>query len=47
MPEIGFPSFDTLVCSLLVCLIIREILILLLPDDLAGPGGRFIDTGPE
>ena len=26
---------------------IREVLIIALPKHLAGPGGRFIDTGPE
>ena len=47
MPEIAMLSFDLLLSSLLLCLMIREILILVLPDELAGPGGSFIDTGPE
>ena len=47
MPDLVFPSFDLLLPSLLVCLMIREILILVLPDELAGPGGSFIDTGRE
>jgi hypothetical protein len=38
-------SFDTIVMSAITCLIIREAMILALPDRLAGPGGSFIDTG--
>ena len=33
--------------SLLVCLILRETMIFLLPNHIAGPGGSFIDTGNE
>jgi hypothetical protein len=40
-------SFDDLMGSLLVCLAIRQMMILLLPDRVAGPGGWFIDTGTE
>jgi hypothetical protein len=40
-------SFDDLVGSLLVCLVIREVMIFTLPDRVAGPGGWLIDTGPE
>lgn len=38
-------SFDEIVGSLVVCLVIREIMILALPDHIAGPGGWLIDTG--
>lgn len=38
-------SFDTVAMSLITCLIIREMLVLALPDEIAGPGGSFIDTG--
>ena len=47
MSELVFPSFDLLLASFLTCLMIREMLIVLLPNHLAGPGGKFIDTGPE
>ena len=30
--------------SAITCLILREAMILALPDRLAGPGGSFIDT---
>jgi hypothetical protein len=40
-------SFDEIVGSVLVCLIIREVLVLALPDSVAGPGGWLIDTGHE
>jgi hypothetical protein len=40
-------SFDDLMGSLLVCLALRQMMILLLPDRVAGPGGWFIDTGTE
>ncbi len=47
MSDLLFSSFDLVFASAVTCLMIREIMILCLPDDLAGPGGRFIDTGPE
>jgi hypothetical protein len=40
-------SFDGLLGSPFVCLALRQIVILVLPDCLAGTGGRFIDTGTE
>lgn len=40
-------SFDEIVGSLVVVLVIREIMILTLPDTIAGPGGWLIDTGAE
>lgn len=40
-------SFDEIVGSLLVCLVMRELMILALPDHVAGPGGWLIDTGSE
>lgn len=39
--------FDNLAASFIVCLILREVMILVLPDHIAGPGGRLIDTGAE
>jgi hypothetical protein len=40
-------SFDGLLGSPFVCLALRQIVILVLPDRVAGTGGRFIDTGTE
>ncbi|MFN0116618.1 MAG: hypothetical protein ACKVPY_18260 [Paracoccaceae bacterium] len=40
-------SFDEIVGSFLACLILREAMILALPDTVAGPGGWLIDTGHE
>lgn len=40
-------SFDEIVGSVLVCLVLREVMILALPDRVAGPGGWLIDTGHE
>ena len=40
-------SFDTVVMSVITCLVLREIFILTLPDDVAGPGGWLIDTGRD
>ena len=37
-------SFDNIIGSLIACLIIRELLILALPDRVAGPGGWLINT---
>lgn len=40
-------SFDEIVAALVSCILIREVLIFSLPDDVAGPGGWFIDTGSD
>lgn len=40
-------TFDTLVMSAITCLIIREAIIIALPDRIAGPGGTFIDTSRD
>jgi len=45
MELIGQISFDEIVGSLTVCLVLREAMILVLPDRIAGPGGWLIDTG--
>lgn len=47
MFNFGPELYDMLLTSLLTCLMVREILIAFLPRSLVGPGGRFIDTGPE
>lgn len=38
-------SFDQIGLSFLTVFAIREILVLALPDDIAGPDGWLIDTG--
>jgi hypothetical protein len=38
-------SFDGLLGRLFVCLALRQMIFLVLPDRMAGPGGWFIDTG--
>ena len=40
-------SFDGLLGRLFVCLALRQMIFLVLPDRVAGPGGWFIDTGTE
>ncbi len=40
-------SFDDVLCSVLVCIALREIMVVVLPDRVAGPGGWLIDTGEE
>jgi len=45
MSELLALSFDAVLTSAIVCLVIREVIILALPDEVAGPGGWFIDTG--
>ncbi len=40
-------SFDTVVLSAITCIALREIFLITLPDEIAGPGGWLIDTDPE
>lgn len=40
-------TFDQVGISFLICYAIREMLIILLPDDLAGPNGSFIRTNEQ
>lgn len=40
-------SFDNIAASFITCLILREVMILVLPDHIAGPGGWLVDTGAE
>lgn len=47
MEFLGSISFDEIVGSFVGCLILREVMILALPDRIAGPGGWLIDTGVE
>jgi len=38
-------SFDQIGMSFIALFVIREAIVFALPDDIAGPGGWFIDTG--
>lgn len=40
-------SFDNIIMSVIACLMIREIMLVALPDRIAGPGGWLIDTTPK
>lgn len=40
-------SFDDILCSILVCIILRQVMVVVLPDSIAGPGGWLIDTIEE
>ena len=47
MDWMTFFSADKLVYSFLAVFTIREAMILMLPDEIAGPGGWLVDTGAE
>lgn len=47
MDQLFSLSFDAVCVSFLTCALIREAMIFALPDEIAGPGGWFIDTGEE
>jgi hypothetical protein len=40
-------SFDDILCSVLVCIILRQVMVVVLPDSIAGPGGWLINTFEE
>jgi hypothetical protein len=40
-------SFDDILCSVLACIIIRQAMVVVLPDSIAGPGGWLINTSQE
>ena len=44
---LGQISFDEIVAAFVTCLVIREAMIFILPDSIAGPGGWLIDTGSD
>jgi hypothetical protein len=37
-------SFDDILCSVLACIAIRQMMVVVLPDTIAGPGGWLINT---
>lgn len=40
-------SFDALAVSLFLCVLLRQAMILFLPDHIAGPGGWLVNTDVE
>ena len=40
-------TFDQIVLALMATISLRELLILFLPDRIAGPGGWLVDTGED
>lgn len=40
-------TFDQLALAAMACIALREVFIVALPDEIAGPGGWLIDTGEE
>jgi hypothetical protein len=40
-------TFDALVFSAMTCILLREAMIVLLPDSIAGPGGWLVDTSRD
>jgi hypothetical protein len=45
--EFTMITFDQLALAAMACIALREAMIMLLPDEIAGPGGWLIDTGEE
>lgn len=40
-------TFDQIVLAAMACIALREGMIMLLPDRIAGPGGWLVDTGAD
>ncbi len=40
-------TFDQIILALMATISLRELMILLLPDSIAGPGGWLVDTGED
>lgn len=40
-------SFDTIVLTAISCLLLREVFVVALPDEIAGPGGWLVDTDQD
>ena len=40
-------TFDQIALAAMACIAIREAMIMLLPDEIAGPGGWLVDTAEE
>ena len=40
-------TVDQVILAMMACITLREAMVLLLPDSIAGPGGWLVDTGEE
>ena len=40
-------TFDQIALAAMACIAVREALIMVLPNEIAGPGGWLIDTAEE
>jgi len=40
-------TFDQIALATMACVALREIMILTLPDEIAGPGGWLVNTAEE
>ncbi len=40
-------TFDALVFSAMTCILLREAMIVFLPDSVAGPGGWLVNTASD
>jgi hypothetical protein len=40
-------SFDTVVMTTITCIALREVFLIALPDEVAGPGGWLINTDAD
>ena len=45
--EFSALTIDQVILATMACIGLREAMILLLPDSIAGPGGWLVDTGEE
>lgn len=40
-------TFDQIVMSAMACIALRELMIIILPNRIAGPGGWFVNTSEK
>ncbi len=40
-------TFDQIILAAMACVAIREVMIMCLPNSVAGPGGWLVNTGKE
>lgn len=45
--EFSTITFDQIVLAAMACIAFREVMIIALPDYIAGPGGWLVDTGEQ
>ena len=47
MIDLFYPSIEAVAIAAITCIVLREVFIIAMPDSIAGPGGRLIDTAPR